>query len=191
MPAYVFTDEWQVAADPATVWDVVRDVGQWPAWWPSARSVTQVASPGAGGEVWRFVFRTRLPYDMGFDARVLADDPMTGVETAVTGRVEGSGRWRVTGVEGGSAVCFDWVVSPQVAWMRALSPVARPAFVWNHRALMREGGEALARRLDTRLLAPPGATPALAPAVAAAAAWPAAGLGLLALLAGLRRPRRR
>jgi hypothetical protein len=94
----------------------------------------------------------------------------------------------VTAVAGGSAVRFDWVVSPRVAWMRALSPVARPLFVWNHRALMREGGEALARRLDTRLLAPPGNTPALAPAVAAAAAWP---IGGLVLLAGLRLLRRR
>jgi hypothetical protein len=186
MPAYEFTDEWRVAADPATVFDVVRDVEQWPAWWPSAQSVTQVADDG--GQVWRFTFRTRLPYPMGFDARVLQDDPLSAVETAVTGRVEGCGRWRVTAVEGGSAVCFDWVVSPRVAWMRALSPVARPVFVWNHRSLMREGGEALARRLGTRLLAPPGSTPALAPAVAAAVAWPAAGLGLLAGLRTLRRP---
>ena len=188
MPAYEFTDEWRVAADPAAVWDVVRDVERWPAWWPSARSVTQIGSAGPDGQVWRFVFRTRLPYPMGFDARVLRDDPLHGVETSVTGRVEGSGRWEVTSVAGGSAVCFHWVVSPRVGWMRALSPVARPLFVWNHRALMQEGGEGLARRLDTRLLAPPGSTPALAPAIAAAAAWPAGGL---ALLAGLRRLVRR
>jgi hypothetical protein len=36
-----------------------------------------------------------------------------------------------------------------------VAPLARPAFGWNHRSLMDEGGRALARRLGTRLLADP------------------------------------
>ena len=184
MPAYVFRDEWHVAAAPATVSDAVRDVEGWPGWWPSVQSVTRVGSTDAGGEVWRFVFRTRLPYRMEFDARVLKDHP-NGVRTTVTGRVEGEGRWEVTEVEGGAAVGFDWEVRPRLAWMRLLSPLARPLFVWNHAALMREGGEALAARLGARLLGPPITAPAVVPAVAAAAVWPAALLGLYVVL---RRP---
>ena len=180
MLAYEFTDEWRVAAQPAPVWEVVRHVEGWPDWWPSVQSVTAVEPADTGGEVWRFVFRTRLPYRMVFEARVLRDDPLHGVRTAVTGRVEGSGRWEVTGVAGGSAVWFHWVVRPRLAWMRALSPLARPVFVWNHRALMREGGEALAGRLDTRLLAPPGSTPGMAPAIAGAVGWAVAGLAATA-----------
>ena len=38
--------------------------------------------------------------------------------------------------------------------MRALSPLARPVFNWNHRMLMVEGGESLAQRLSVPLLAP-------------------------------------
>lgn len=178
MPAYLFRDEWHVAAEPAAVWAVVRRVEDWPAWWPSVQSVTRAGAPDIGSEVWTFVFRTRLPYRMAFDATVLADEPLHGVRTTVTGKVEGEGRWEVTAVPGGAAVRFDWQVRPRPAWMRLLSPLARPVFVWNHAALMEEGGEGLASRLGTRLLGRPITAPAVAPAVAVAVVWPAALLGL-------------
>jgi hypothetical protein len=38
--------------------------------------------------------------------------------------------------------------------MRLLSPIARPIFAWNHRALMVEGGESLALRMGARMLEP-------------------------------------
>lgn len=178
MAAYVFRDEWHVAAAPDAVRAVVRQVEHWPSWWPSVQSVTRLADADAGNEVWSFVFRTRLPYRMAFDARVLQDEPLHGVRTVVTGRVEGEGRWEVAEMAGGAAVRFDWQVRPRPAWMRLLSPLARPVFVWNHAALMREGGDGLAARLGTRLLRPPVTAPAVAPSVAVAAVWPAALLGL-------------
>ncbi len=190
MPGYVFRDEWHVAAAPAAVRAVVRQVEDWPAWWPSVQSVTRLADADASTEVWTFVFRTRLPYRMAFDARVLQDDPLHGVRTSVTGRVEGEGRWEVTEAPGGATVRFDWQVRPRPAWMRVLSPLARPAFVWNHAALMREGSDGLAARLGTRLLGPPSTAPAVAPAVAAAAVWPAALLGLYLVRRRTGAPRR-
>jgi hypothetical protein len=36
--------------------------------------------------------------------------------------------------------------------MNLLAPLARPVFRWNHDAIMREGGHALARRLNARLI---------------------------------------
>jgi hypothetical protein len=187
VPAYVFRDEWHVAAAPAAVWAAVRAVEDWPVWWPSVQGVTRVGAADAGREVWTFEFRTRLPYRMAFDATVLQDEPLHGVRTTVTGKVEGEGRWEVAEVPGGAAVRFDWLVRPRPAWMRLLSPLARPVFVWNHAALMREGGDGLAARLGTRLLGPPLTEPAVAPAVAAAVLRPAAVLGLY--LALRRRPR--
>ncbi|RBY81431.1 polyketide cyclase [Blastococcus sp. TF02-09] len=201
VPGYLFRDEWHVAAVPAEVWAAVRRVEEWPAWWPSVENVTRAGADDAGSEVWTFVFRTRLPYRMAFDATVVQDEPLRGVRTTVSGRVEGEGRWEVAAVAGGAAVRFDWRVRPRPAWMRLLSPLARPVFVWNHAALMREGGEGLAARLGTRLLAPPVTAPAVAPALVVAAAWPAALLALHRTLRGrsrvsgrprspLRRPRR-
>ncbi len=148
-----FFDEWRVAARPDVVWTAVRDVGTWPQWWRSVRSVTLLDAPGAQ-VVHAFRFRTRLPYDMAFVASVLHDDGH-GVEAWVTGRVDGRGSWRVEPVDGGTLVRFDWWVRPQLAWMKAVAPLARPVFSWNHRSLMAEGARGLAARLDTSLLAPP------------------------------------
>ena len=73
----------------------------------------------------------------------------------MAGTVQGSGRWRVVAIAGGTLVRFDFWVRPQVAWMRAVAPAARPVFSWNHRSVMAGGAAALARRLNTRLLADP------------------------------------
>jgi hypothetical protein len=151
---FEFHDEWRIAADRATVWEVVRAVEQWPQWWPYARSV-RLLQPGVDGTLGtrhRFTFRTRLPYSMMFDSEIVAERPGVGVDTTVTGQVDGTGRWQVTPVEGGSSVVFDWVVTPRPRWMRLAAPLARPIFVWNHRSLMLAGGAALARHLGVRLI---------------------------------------
>ncbi len=132
----------------------LRDIESWPQWWPVVRRVTPV-TPESGPAVWEFRFRTRLPYDIVFAAEVLDDDPLAGMRVRVTGRLAGEGGWRAEPVPGGTLVCFDWWVRPQLAWMRAVAPLARPVFSWNHRSLMADGAFGLARRLDTRLLAAP------------------------------------
>jgi polyketide cyclase/dehydrase/lipid transport protein len=132
----------------------LRDIESWPQWWPVVRRVTPV-TPESGPAVWEFRFRTRLPYDIVFAAEVLDDDPLAGMRVRVTGRLAGEGGWRAEPVPRGTLVCFDWWVRPQLAWMRAVAPLARPVFSWNHRSLMADGAFGLARRLDTRLLAAP------------------------------------
>jgi len=92
---------------------------------------------------------------MCFVGRLVQEERFRFVECSITGRVAGTGRWAIKPVPGGSLVQFDWEISPQLTWMKVLTPIARPVFNWNHRALMVEGGEALARRLGARLLSPP------------------------------------
>ena len=158
---YRFTDDWYVAAEPHVTRDLLRRVEDWPDWWPSSLSVEPVPTRVAGAtEASRYRFQTRLPYQMVFQADVVRDDPMA-VETVVVGRVQGFGRWGVVPTAGGSRVHFDWSVDPQVVWMRALSPLARPVFIWNHQALMAEGAHALADRLGVEMLRPPACTPSL------------------------------
>lgn len=155
MKDYVFVDEWRIAAEPAQVWALVRRVEGWHDWWPSVRRVDRLDQPGeAGPERWRFTFQTRLPYIVVFDAAVIADDPLVGVEIESTGQFWGRGSFGVRMIDGGTLVRFDWRVRPMRRWMRLLSPVAWPVFRWNHRALMVEGGESLARRMGARMLEP-------------------------------------
>ena len=89
-------------------------VEDWPDCWPSSLSVEPVPT------------------------RVAARRPDGGRD----GRRGSCSRLRALGVvptAGGTRVHFDWSVDPQVVWMRALSPLARPGFIWNHQALMAEG----------------------------------------------------
>jgi hypothetical protein len=186
---YRFTDDWYLSAQPQTARDLLRRVEDWPDWWPSSLAVEPAAplDPGGTGEAWTFTFQTRLPYQMSFQADVVGEEPL-GVDTTIVGRVRGEGRWRVLPVPGGSRIHFDWLVDPQLWWMRLLSPLARPAFIWNHQVLMAEGARGFADELDETLLEPPGCTPPLRSATLQVGA----ALGLLAglLLLGHRLLRR-
>ena len=48
---------------------------------------------------------------------------------------------------------WDWEVATTAGWMKALGPLARPAFAWNHGWVMRRGGEGLARDVGCTLVA--------------------------------------
>ncbi|HSU37302.1 MAG TPA: SRPBCC family protein [Propionibacteriaceae bacterium] len=152
---FAFIDEWALAAEADRVWSVLRRIDGWPEWWPSVRSVVPLPEPTASSPRWEFTFRTRLPYSMVFDATLVREEPSAEVEWQVTGRVAGRGICGIRAVDGGTFVWWDWLVSPQVPWMRFVSPVARPVFSWNHKELMDEGAAALAGLLGTRLLRPP------------------------------------
>ena len=152
---FAFVDEWELAAEPTEVWSVLRQIEGWPGWWPSVRSVVPLPEPTDGPPGWEFTFRTRLPYSMVFDATLVREEPSAEVEWQVTGRVAGRGICGGRAVDGGTFVWWDWLVTPQLSWMRLLTPIARPVFSWNHKELMDEGAAALAGLLGTRLLRPP------------------------------------
>ena len=46
-----------------------------------------------------------------------------------------------------TSVRYDWRVDLGKAWMRALAPVLRPAFAWNHNVVMGWGEADLRKRL--------------------------------------------
>jgi hypothetical protein len=47
---------------------------------------------------------------------------------------------------------YDWNVRTTKSWMNLLAPLARPLFQWNHKVVMQQGAEGLARRLNARLV---------------------------------------
>jgi hypothetical protein len=104
------------------------------------------------GRLWRFTWRSRLPYDLTFDSRVVRREPPHLLEGRAEGELIGVGRWRL--YEGpGTAVVYEWNVRTARAWMNRAAPVARPLFAWNHDAVMRQGANGLARLLGAPLLA--------------------------------------
>lgn len=150
MARYTFLNTWLLDAERERVFEVVRDFEGWPEWWPGVEAVTL---DGDGGMRQRW--RSRLPYEVSFRALVERVEEPWLIEGAVRdGALRGRGRCRLLDVPGGgTAVLFELEVETTKRWMNLLAPAARRVFVWNHDVLMRRGGEGMARRLGTRLLA--------------------------------------
>lgn len=62
--------------------------------------------PGAAdgvGKHLRLLFRTRLPYTLGFDVRVTRLRPPSELVAEATGELKGTGRWTLTSAAGHAA----------------------------------------------------------------------------------------
>jgi hypothetical protein len=153
MARYHFVTDVEVAAAPDPVWDVLDDATTWPAWWRELRRAA-VLAPGRADGVGRHVrldYRTALPYTIGFEAETTRVSRPTLWEAHITGDLEGTGRFEVIALDGGTRVRHIWIVRTTKPWMNALAPVARPAFAYNHDVLMRDFGTGLAGRLGVPL----------------------------------------
>jgi Polyketide cyclase / dehydrase and lipid transport len=131
------------------VWDALQDVQAWSEWWRGVVRVTELEPR----ERYSIAWRSRIPYDLEFEFRVLRQDAPHSMDGRATGDLEGSGHWRLFEHAGVTAVTYEWNIRTTKPWMSVLAPVARPIFEYNHNVVMRWGGEGLARRLGCRLLA--------------------------------------
>jgi Polyketide cyclase / dehydrase and lipid transport len=152
---YRFLTTWLLETSRAAAWDVLQDPCGWPEWW---RGVVRVSQLDRGDEqgvgcTYRVAWRSRVPYLLEFDFTVRRVDPPCCMAGDASGDLEGSGVWRLFEQDGVTAVLYDWDVTSTKRWMNLVGPVGRPVFEYNHDAVMRWGGEGLARRLGTRLLA--------------------------------------
>jgi hypothetical protein len=144
---YRFATAWQVDVAPGTVFRALRDVDDYPAWWPQVRRVDRVDD-----ETYDYVVRSLLPYDLVFRSTRSVDDPVAGVlQAAMTGDLDGFSRWTVTPAGSGSRVLFEEDVVARKALLRRLALVARPAFSANHALMMTAGGRGLRAYLAGRV----------------------------------------
>lgn len=151
---YAFLTTWILDAPRDDVWEAIQDVEAWPEWWRGVERVEKLRDgDGRGlGSVYAHRWRSVLPYTVSFEMETVAIDRPLLLEGRATGELEGHGRWRLH--EGAAtAVTYEWAVRTTRPWMNAIAPVGRPVFAWSHNVVMRWGGESLARRLGTRLLA--------------------------------------
>jgi uncharacterized protein YndB with AHSA1/START domain len=192
MAEYHFVSRWRIQAPIERVWEEIFHAERWPSWWKYVDRVDELERGAADGVGRRqhLLFKTRLPYKVGFEVRATRVQPPSTLEADATGELEGTGRWMLTPDDGGTLVRYNWDVRTTRWWMSLLAPVARPAFRWNHDELMREGGESLARRLGARLQLPDAEVRRQRPARATRWAVLAAMMALI-VLAWRRRPSRR
>jgi uncharacterized protein YndB with AHSA1/START domain len=161
MPRYSFLTTWLLDAERERVWEAIYDSEEWPRWWRGVERVVEIV-PGderGVGQVSRFTWRSKLPYELGFEMTTTRVERPRLLEGEASGELTGTGRWHLfEQTEGPSAppvtaVLYQWEVATTKRWMNLLSPLARPAFAWNHDWVMRNGAEGIARLLGCRVLA--------------------------------------
>jgi uncharacterized protein YndB with AHSA1/START domain/quercetin dioxygenase-like cupin family protein len=145
---YLFVDEWDVAAPRERVFAAIADARTYPQWWrPVYIDVDADGEPEVGKESHQH-FKGRLPYHLHTRSRITRLEPPHAIEADMDGDLRGHGKWTLTEVPGGTHVRFDWEVFADKPLLRALTPILRPAFRWNHAwaiARAREGLEPFAR----------------------------------------------
>ena len=150
---YVFVDEWDVAAPPEPVFDLIADARTYPDWWrPVYLDVESDGDPELGAES-RQHFKGRLPYHLRTRSTITVYDPPHQIGADVVGDLRGRGLWTLTPTDSGTHVRFDWSVFADKSILRALTPVLRPAFRWNHAWAIARAQEGLEPAARTRLAA--------------------------------------
>jgi uncharacterized protein YndB with AHSA1/START domain len=152
---YRFLTTWLLEAPRTDVFQAIWDSERWPEWWRGVESV-RTLEPGdeeGVGSLGRFVWRSRLPYRLEFDTRIVRVERPFLLEGRASGELEGTGCWRLFEERGVTAATYDWRVRTTTRWMNRLAPLMRPAFAWNHDVVMGWGAEGLGRLLCTRVLA--------------------------------------
>lgn len=153
---YVFRTRWEIPAPLEHVWQELMRPDEWPLWWRGVEQV-QLLQPAADplgvGAERRYTWRSRLPYRLSFTIVTTLVEPMSRIEGIASGELAGRGAWRLTHSHGITHVDYDWNVEVTRWWMRRLSWIARPLFVWNHDVVMEWGRQGLLRRLTA--IAPP------------------------------------
>lgn len=155
MRSYSFLTTWLLSVEREPIFEAIWDSDRWPEWWPGVVDATETEPGGTDGvgRRGRYEWRSRIPYPVRFEVVSTRVEPPRLLEGAVSGELEGYGRWRLYEEGGATAVLYEWEVRTTKRWMNALGPIAAPAFRWNHDHVMRAGGLALAERLGARLLA--------------------------------------
>ena len=144
-----FSTVWEIDSPLKPVWDALYHFEDWHTWWKGVEAV-QIRNPGDSN---RIGFRTSqtwtgvLPYSLHFETEVKQINPMSLIKVASSGDLKGTGLLRFESRGNRTLFQVDWDVSPTKLWMRALAPLLRPVFAWNHRILMGWGAQGLAPKL--------------------------------------------
>jgi len=151
MPATQFhlVTNWRFQVPLAAVWRALAQPEDWPTWWRAVARVDTLAQGDADGigALRRLTWCTALPYTITFAMRTTRIEPMRLIEGRAEGELNGLGRWTLAQDGAGTRVRYDWIVEVEKPWMRALAPLLRPVFAWNHNKVMAWGEEGLARKL--------------------------------------------
>lgn len=154
MAYYQFESEWVLTSGIESVFDALLDYRQFEDWWPSVRRVRLHDEGDAShlGARASYTLRSPLLYSLDFDTRITAIDRPTLIRIAASGDLAGVGTYHLATTGSNTSVRYLWNVATTKPWMNLVAPLAKPAFVWAHHSVMREGGAGLAEHLGGRLI---------------------------------------
>ncbi|CAN5661545.1 SRPBCC family protein [soil metagenome] len=132
---YVFEGVWLVDAEPRHAFAALRQLEDYPAWWPEVKEVWRLSEDTVGMRC-----RSLLPYNLRFTMRQCREDAADGIlEVALSGDLEGFSRWTISPWRGGSRLLFEEEVLTNKKVLNRLAPVAKAAFKLNHTLMMSHG----------------------------------------------------
>jgi uncharacterized protein YndB with AHSA1/START domain len=145
MPAnvYHFEDHWSIPFPIEKVWEVLSQPKDYPRWW---RGVYLSAEPLDGGVEAEYakrvavVARGWLPYKLRFTIQTLTLEKPKLIEFKATGDfVTDVSRWVLKSEGNGTSVTLEWNPRVEKPVVKALSPILKPLFRWNHNWTMKRG----------------------------------------------------
>jgi uncharacterized protein YndB with AHSA1/START domain len=153
VPQFHLTTRWKLQAPVGSVWTELTRPEGWPAWWKGVLAVELLERGDSNGvgAYRRMTWRGALPYRLAFNMRTVRIEPRALIEAVADGELSGTGRWQLARSGRGTDVQYDWIVDVTKPWMRAIGPIARPLFEWNHSIVMAWGRRGLERRIGIRL----------------------------------------
>jgi uncharacterized protein YndB with AHSA1/START domain len=138
---FVLVSHWRIPAAREIVWEALKHPVQWPQWWPFVRAVDELDAGDAEGvgARYRFHWASRLPYSIRLLTTVTDIRKPDLISARAEGDLRGVGTWKLDEAAGETRVEYTWSVDLDREWMRVLLSILRPAFAWNHNAVMAAG----------------------------------------------------
>lgn len=154
---FVLISRWRLSCPTHRAWSLITDLESWPEWWPHVKRVRMLhqAPVGETGTHVALTWRSVLGYGFTIDVvntrRERSADGHCEIEGRSAGDLLGHGLWVLDPVSAREVdVTYRYEVELNKPWMRALAPVLRAVFAWNHFAVMRAGARGMAARLNCR-----------------------------------------
>lgn len=154
MVHYMFETEWVLTAPIERVFEVFQHPETFSAWWPSVKNSRLLEEGDADGVGTRAAYSIRSPlgYSMKFEVKAVEVERPLRIHSVVRGDLIGTGTYLLESVGDETHIRFNWYVSTTKSWMNWAASFAKPALVWAHHSVMRQGCQAMADSLGARLV---------------------------------------
>ncbi len=150
---YSFLSHWRIKAPIDDVWQLIYDSEKWPEWWYGVESVveTRKGDTRGIGSIRSYKMRSPMLYTLSFNIQLTERTDLKLLKGYASGELVGTGAWtfQQTGEE--IDVQCHWQVITTKWWMNIFAFILRPIFQYNHAAVMRNGANCLARKLNSEV----------------------------------------